>query len=101
MRALGVSIFVCVGIAVAALGCGIEDLPVDEPPSGHVCYSDSDCVPNDCCGNGDGAVNIVDAPDCRGVMCDGSCPPNMINCGCGIPVCRNSRCATAVSDSCL
>lgn len=68
---------------------------------GKVCYSDLDCVPNDCCGEGDAAVHIEDAPDCRGIRCDGSCPTDMVDCGCAIPVCRNSRCAIAVRETCL
>ena len=88
------------------VACGpIEDFPIDPgsggPGDGRVCYSDLDCVPNACCGEGTFAVHIADAPDCRGVTCSGSCPPDRINCGCEIPVCRNSRCQTAVSESCL
>lgn len=104
MRSLCVSLFASLIVAVSAVaGCGpFDTIPQDEPPgSGRVCYTDADCVPNGCCGEGTGATHVQDAPDCRGVRCDGACPPEKIDCGCGIPLCRDSRCATAVSSSCL
>lgn len=89
-------------IFLVAAGCGaIEDFPVGDTPSGPVCYSDSDCVPNDCCGEGTGAVHRTLAPDCTGVSCDGSCDPASIDCGCGIPYCKDSHCATATRETCL
>jgi hypothetical protein len=89
------------GLVLGVLaGCGLEDMAVDEGGgSGPVCYTDSDCVPNGCCGRGTGAVHVSDAPDCRGVSCDGTCPSNMINCGCGIPVCRNNHCEAAFTSN--
>ncbi|MBX5484428.1 MAG: hypothetical protein IRZ16_21615 [Myxococcaceae bacterium] len=103
MRALGVILWAgAVASAAAVAGCGpIESFPPDDPPSGAICYTDADCVPNGCCGEGTAAVHRDEAPDCSAVMCDGSCDPNMINCGCAVPICRDSHCATAVSDSCL
>ena len=79
-------------------GCGV-DLPTDTGTggSGPVCFQDSDCVPNGCCGRGTGAVHVSEAPDCSGVACDGSCPANEVNCGCGIPVCSDSHCTVAVT----
>lgn len=92
---VGASAVVCLTIAS---GCGpFDEFPVDGNGDGRVCYSDTDCVPNDCCGEGGGAVHIQDAPDCRGIQCSGVCDPNQVNCGCGYPVCRNSRCVVAVN----
>jgi hypothetical protein len=84
-------------LAVVALvaGCGtVDSSPTD---AGRVCYLDSDCVPDDCCGLGRGAVHVLDGPDCATVRCDGACPREQVACGCGLPVCRGSRCAVAVS----
>ena len=88
--------------AVAALllvaACGPVDLTTYVPPDGKACYDDSDCVPNDCCGNGDTVVHKDDAPDCTTVSCGGTaCPIHGIKCGCAVPVCRQSRCIAATS----
>jgi hypothetical protein len=88
---------VLLGVWVGGLSCGpiLED-PLDgDPLDGPTCFSDSDCVPNGCCGQGTGAVHESEAPDCRAVRCSGTCNPSMVQCGCGIPLCRNSRCAVA------
>ncbi len=83
-------------------GCGLEDLQLDVDPgpssNGPVCYTDEDCVPNDCCGEGWAAVHSSQAPDCSGVICDGSCPEEYAECGCAIPFCRNSRCELAYGE---
>ena len=82
---------------LALAGCGIiDDFPTTDG-GGPVCYSDADCVPNDCCGQGTGAVHFSLAPDCTGVVCTGTCPLEQVNCGCGLPVCRLSQCTVAVS----
>ena len=98
---IAVVVAVTGGLALGVLaGCGLGEIPFDDGGgSGPVCYSDSDCVPNACCGVGSGAVHISDAPDCRGVSCDGTCPANLIDCGCGIPVCRNNQCETAFTSN--
>jgi|SRR5215211_3931832 len=84
------------GLVVGALaGCGIEDFGNDGGGSGPVCYSDEECVPNACCGRGTDAVHVSQAPDCRGVSCDDTCPSDMIDCGCGLPVCRDNHCQAA------
>lgn len=81
-----------------AWGCGpFDEFPVEDNGSGPVCYEDADCVPNGCCGEGTGAVHVELAPDCAAVQCSGSCPASEVNCGCGYPVCRNSRCVVAVN----
>ncbi|RKG70629.1 hypothetical protein D7V80_04560 [Corallococcus sp. CA054B] len=81
-------------------GCdlGVEDLPIgDTPPvlSSQVCYDDSDCVANACCGEGTAITHRDVGPDCTGVRCDGACTPNSVDCGRCIPTCRNARCAAA------
>lgn len=90
MRAL-----VLLGAALVSFGCGsIIDLP---PDTSRPCAADADCVPNGCCGEGSGAIHTLDAPDCTAVRCSGMCPLAQVRCGCGLPVCRDSRCSVAVS----
>jgi hypothetical protein len=86
---------VAAGVGLSAAGCGTDLLPPDVPGTGRVCYQDSDCVPDGCCGQASDAVHIEDAPDCSQVTCDGSCPENQIDCGCGLPVCSDSHCTVA------
>lgn len=85
---------VLLGVGLGGLSCDVVDLP-DDPLLGPPCYVDSDCVPNACCGEGTGVVSASQAPDCRTVRCSGSCNPNSIQCGCGLPVCRDGHCAVA------
>lgn len=87
-------------LAVAALlgaaACG--DLP--EPggeDAGRPCLGDEDCVPDACCGEGAFSIHVEDAPSCGGVSCSGACDVTQVRCGCGVPVCRDSRCAVAWS----
>jgi len=92
-------------LAVFALGAalgllaGCEPIdPLDDIPVGlsdEICYRDSDCAPNGCCGEGTNPTHVSEAPNCSGVRCTGDCPPNSIDCGRCIPVCRDSRCAAA------
>lgn len=90
MRAL-----VLLGAALVMAGCGeVVDLPL---PMGRACTTNSDCVPNACCGRGTGAVHVLDGPDCSAVDCSDECPLVEVDCGCGLPVCRDSRCTVAVS----
>ncbi len=79
--------------------CGAfpEDFIEEEPYNGPVCYTDADCVPSACCGEGTRAVHISQAPDCRNIRCNGTCSVNTIDCGCGLPICRSGRCAVAYS----
>lgn len=102
MRTTILTVAAAAAIALIA-GCGaIDDFPVDDGPvSGTICYSDSDCVPADCCGESSQAVHRDDRGDCSTAMCDGSCDPTMVDCGCGIPYCRDSHCAVATAESCL
>jgi hypothetical protein len=89
------------GITLGLLaGCdiGVEDLPIlDTPPvlSDTVCYDDSDCVANACCGDATAVTHVTEGPNCAGVRCDGTCPPGSIDCGRCIPTCREARCAAA------
>ncbi len=89
------------GLLLALLvGCGTVPVePVSDAGSGRTCFTDSDCVPDGCCGMGTNAVHVQDAPDCSTVRCSGSCPVAQLRCGCAIPVCRQSRCAAAVTVS--
>jgi hypothetical protein len=82
-------------LCVVAFGCG--PITPYAPPPGDTCYDDTDCMPNACCGKGDAIVFKTHAPDCTTVKCDGSCPPDGIKCGCAVPVCRNSRCTSAIA----
>ncbi len=77
-------------------GAGFTD-EENAPPgvSNKVCYADSDCVPNGCCGAGTNPTHISEAPDCSGIRCDGTCPINSIDCGRCIAICRDARCAAA------
>ncbi len=86
-----------------ALACvPFDEFPGEEDPApGRVCYEDSDCVPNDCCGVGTGAVHRLDGPDCRAVFCDGVCDEDLIDCGCALPICRDGRCTAAYAEQCL
>ncbi len=97
-RALALAAGILVGWALS-VGCGPEfDDDLGLPP-GKVCYQDSECVPDGCCGQGQNAVHIDDAPDCTGQQCTGSCAlkPNLARCGCAIPRCRSGRCTVALS----
>jgi hypothetical protein len=80
-------------------GCEpLVDPALDNVPiglSGKVCYADSDCAPNGCCGEGTNPTHVTEAPSCSGVRCDGTCPANTIDCGRCIAVCRDARCAAA------
>lgn len=90
MRAL-----VLLGVALVSVGCGsVIDLP---PDTSRPCAVDADCVPNGCCGQGTAAIHVLDGPDCRAVDCSDACPLAQVRCGCGLPVCRESRCTVAVS----
>jgi hypothetical protein len=84
---------------VLGLGVGCEPIdPIEEIPVGlsdTICSRDSDCAPNRCCGEGTNPTHVSEAPNCAGVRCDRTCPPNTIDCGRCIAICRDSRCAAA------
>jgi len=84
-------------LGVGGLGCDPVDPPANIPPglSDTVCYRDSDCAPNACCGLGTNPTHVSETPSCEGVRCDGTCPANTIDCGRCIAVCVDSRCAAA------
>lgn len=81
---------------VLVSGCGtLLEAPL--PDAGRPCNQDSDCVPNGCCGEATSAIHVSDAPNCSTVRCTTMCPVNQIRCGCGLPLCRDSRCTVAVA----
>jgi len=84
-------------LLVAVTGCGVLDYVPPGGDGGIECYVDTDCAPNGCCGEGTAAVPLDLAPDCSGVVCSGTCPEGQVNCGCGLPVCRQNQCTVAVS----
>ena len=95
MRIMGIRCVVVASALWLLAGCGaLEEFPIDEQPSGRVCYDDSDCVAATCCG-GSGVVHLDDAPACAAVQCNNGCEPGSVDCGCSIPVCRESRCVAA------
>jgi hypothetical protein len=101
------TVALCVGVLLAGAGCGldIDDLDgLGGDGTGPTCYDDSECVPNACCGEGNGAVHYTLAPDCSAIRCSAeSCPAYTVNGGTGLPVCRNSKCTVATtvgSDTC-
>jgi hypothetical protein len=86
---------------VVLTGCGeLADLP--SPDAGRPCVQDVDCVPNGCCGEAISVTHRLDAPDCSATMCSGMCLKDQVRCGCGLPLCRDSRCvmAQAVDPKC-
>lgn len=81
-----------------AAGCGPVDPDFGDPPaplSNRICYVDSDCMGNACCGLGTHPTHVEDGPDCSGVRCSGDCPPDGLDCGRCLVYCRNSRCEAA------
>ncbi len=80
------------------VGCGPVDSDfgdIPEPLSNRVCYQDSDCTGNACCGEGTNPTHVQDGPNCSNVRCDGTCPVNGIDCGRCLVICRDSRCEAA------
>ncbi len=78
--------------------CGSLIVEPPEADAGRACVQDSECVPNGCCGQGTAAVHVMDAPtSCAQLTCTGMCPTSQVRCGCGVPVCRDSRCTVAVA----
>lgn len=83
-------------LALLLVGCGLADFP-QPTPMGPGCTADSECVPNGCCGTASEAVHVSLGPSCSATQCMNSCPVQGVKCGCGLPVCRDSRCAVALS----
>lgn len=82
-------------VLLLAVGCGLAEGPPPRP-MGPGCAADSECVPNGCCGTGTAAVHVSLGPSC-GATCTNPCPVQGVRCGCGLPVCRDSQCAVALS----
>jgi hypothetical protein len=55
------------------------------------CKVDSDCVKDSCC-HAVGCVAMVDAPDCKDVMCSMECVPDTLDCGQGSCRCVDNKC---------
>ena len=78
------------GALLGLAACG----PMDDGGGGvvgDVCTQQADCVPNGCCGNGTGVVNVSRAPSCPA---PGGCPAGSpdptnqtVNNTCGAPFC--------------
>jgi len=86
--------------AVLALLSGCEPVDLDfgetpTPESNRVCYIDSDCTGNACCGLGTRPTHVEDGPSCANVRCAGDCPENGLDCGRCLVICRESRCEAA------
>ena len=87
----------------AVLGCVAGCEPVDpgsldDPPapvSNRVCYQNSDCTGNACCGEGTNPTHVLDGPDCSNVRCTNNCPADGLDCGRCYVFCRDSRCEAA------
>ena len=76
------------GALLLLAACG----PMDDGGGGVVgdaCTQQADCVPDGCCGNGTGVVNVSRAPSCPAPCPAGSPDPTnqTVNNGCGIPYC--------------
>lgn len=63
-------------------------------PAEKQCSTDSDCVPNKCCGGTDG-INKNYGPNCQGILCAQVCTPGTISCNQGEIKCVSGEC-TAV-----
>jgi len=82
------------GALLALTACG----PMDDGGGGVVgdpCTRQADCVPNGCCGNGNGVVNVSRAPSCPA---PGACPAGSpdptnetVNNTCGLPYCDSTN----------
>ena len=66
-----------------------------EVPSNKICSIESDCVPATCCHPKE-AVNLANAPDCKGTMCTFNCEPETLDCGQGEIKCVNQECITVI-----
>lgn len=101
-RSLSLSALALGAMLSLLAGCepvDLDPLPGDAPAplSQRTCYQDSDCTGNACCGRGTNPTHVEDGPDCSDVRCNGQCPPDGIDCGRCLVICRNSRCEAACS----
>ena len=74
---------------------GFGDIPASL--SNRICYADSDCTGNACCGQGTNPTHVEDGPDCSNVRCTGECPVDSIDCGRCLVLCKDAHCAAACS----
>ena len=63
--------------------------------NGKYCQVDEDCVPASCC-HPDDCVNLVNRPDCKGIMCTMDCAPNTMDCGQGHCACVDNQCQAII-----
>ena len=100
-RSVPLTAFVLGAVLGLAAGCGPIDADFGETPeplSNRVCYRDSDCTGNACCGEGTNPTHVQDGPNCTNVRCDGSCRVDGLDCGRCLVICRDSRCEAACSN---
>lgn len=97
-RSVSLSALVQGAVLGWAAGCGPVGTDFGDNPtplSNRICYQDSDCTGNACCGLGTHPTHVRDGPDCGNVRCDNSCPKNGLDCGRCLVICRDSRCEAA------
>lgn len=63
-----------------------EEIPVEKQ-----CSADDDCVAATCCHPSD-AVNVDNAPICKGKLCSQECREGTIDCGQGTIACVEGEC---------
>lgn len=64
-------------------------------PENKLCQKDGDCVPAACCHASD-AVNLQNAPNCKGMMCTMDCAPKTLDCGQGEIKCVENECTAVI-----
>lgn len=97
-RSVSLSALVLGAVLGWAAGCEPTDPGSGNNPaplSNRICYQDSDCMGNACCGLGTNPTHVQDGPDCGNVRCTNDCPVNGLDCGRCLVICRDSRCEAA------
>ena len=79
--------YIFVGILILA----IVSVIIFIQNTGSQCYSDSDCVPKDCC-HATQCIPKSDAPNCSEIMCTAECVENTLDCGQGFCACEKGIC---------
>lgn len=64
-------------------------------PANKLCEADSDCVPASCC-HAQEAVNLDNAPNCKGMLCTMECVPKTLDCGQGEVKCVKNECTVII-----
>ena len=81
-------------LVVVSISIFVPTKPFKEKIDTKSCKIDSDCVPANCC-HSTNVLNKANAPDCTKIDCTLECRSNTLDCGCGKPVCVNSKCEIA------